>query len=136
MGFTISFDEKWEQWEDDPAEGYVLSLAYGEDTVLASADVYIMEWDPSFSLYEMAAILDPASEGATTQPLETIQIGGQSGLLQAYEMEEMGEYIIGRHYIVSKGYHAAVIILWAVEEVYDDFEEEFDSMADSFNFLP
>ena len=136
MVYTISFDEKWDQYPTEPSEGYVLSLGFGEDDLLASADVYTVEWDPSFSLYEMAEILDPASEGATTQPLETIELGSESGLLKAYEIEELGETLIGRHYMGAKGDWAIVIMLWAVEEYYAEFKEEFEAMAASFNFLP
>ncbi len=135
-GYTISFDEKWEQWPAEPSEGYVLSLIYSEDLVLASADVYIIPWDASLSIYDLGAILDPASEGATTQPLETIQIAGESGLLRVYEIENFGEIIIGRQYMVTLGDRAAIVILEAVVGTYGEFEEEFEALVASFNFLP
>ena len=115
-GYTVSFDEKWSQYPSNPAEGYVLSLGFGAEEILASVDVFmIYDWDPQFSAFDLASVIDPTADGAVTGPLETVQIGGQSGLMRTYEMVDMGVRIIGSQHILVQGDRAAVIILWAVD---------------------
>jgi tetratricopeptide (TPR) repeat protein len=135
-GFTISYDEKWQQWPAEPSEGYMLSLAYGEDELNASADVYIYyDWDPSLSLYDLAAYINPAENGAVVKPLEQVQINGISGLMRPFEFEGPGRVEIGRQYMVAKGNKLVIISVWAIEEIYPEFEAEFDALVDSFAFL-
>ena len=137
MGYSISFDEKWDQHPAEPSQGYVLSLGYGEDANSSvSADVFVFEWDVGLSVYDLADAVDPSADGTTIQPLETIEIAGESGLLRPYELEVLGNNVIGRQIMVVRGDRAAVIYLEAVEDSYDEFIEEFEAMVSSFNFLP
>ena len=114
----------------------MLSLAYGEDELNASADVYIYyDWDPSLSLYDLAAYINPAENGAVVKPLEQVQINGISGLMRPFEFEGPGRVEIGRQYMVAKGNKLVIISVWAIEEIYPEFEAEFDALVDSFAFL-
>jgi tetratricopeptide (TPR) repeat protein len=136
-GYTVSFDEKWSQYPSNPAEGYVLSLGFGAEEILASVDVFmIYDWDPQFSAFDLASVIDPTADGAVTGPLETVQIGGQSGLMRTYEMVDMGVRIIGSQHILVQGDRAAVIILWAVDSQAEEFAPEFEAIVESFDLLP
>ena len=135
--YTVSFDEKWSQYPSNPAEGYVLSLGFGAEEILASVDVFmIYDWDPQFSAFDLASVIDPTADGAVTGPLETVQIGGQSGLMRTYEMVDMGVRIIGSQHILVQGDRAAVIILWAVDSQAEEFAPEFEAIVESFDLLP
>lgn len=136
-GFTISFDEMWQQWPADPVEGYVLSLGYGDEFLEASVDVFLLEWDPNFSIRDLASVIDPSGQGVTVEPLESVQIAGQNGLKRAYnEFVDVNTVIRGDQYIVVKGNQAAVIVVSALDEAYGEFASEFEEIVASFNFLP
>ena len=81
-------------------------------------------------------IIDPENEGGISGPLQTVQISGQSGLIRTFEQEEMGDLLIGRQYIVAKGDRAAILHMWALESVAEEFEPEFEAIAQSFELLP
>jgi tetratricopeptide (TPR) repeat protein len=136
-GFTISYDEMWRQWAAVPAEGYVLSLGYGDEILEASVDVFLLEWDPNFSIRDLASVIDPSGQGVTVEPLESVQIAGQNGLKRAYnEFVDVNTVIRGDQYIVVKGNQAAVIVVSALDEVYSEFASEFEEIVASFDFLP
>jgi hypothetical protein len=126
----------WQQWAADPSEGHVLSLGYGVEELEASVDVYLIDWNPSFSIRDLAQVIDPSAEGAIVAPLEPIQMANLNGLKRDYEIMGPGTGIIGSQYMVTAGNRAAVIIVWAMDDIYNDFEAEFEEIVASFDFLP
>jgi hypothetical protein len=105
--------------------------------VLASVDVFVFDWDPSFSLDALAQAVEAGGTGVTTSGPEPMTIAGESGLVQHFEYEDESGYVIhGHQYIVAKGSRLAAVEVWAVEEVIEEFEIEFETMMASFQFLP
>jgi tetratricopeptide (TPR) repeat protein len=136
IGYTISYDEAWVPWPVEPDEGFVLSLGQGEDDPDASVELWVFnDWDPSVSLYELADWISPTDWGGIVVGQEPIQMAGQEGLLQRYEVDDFGSVVVGGQYFVAKGNMVAILDLWASEETYADFEAEFEAMVDSFAFL-
>jgi len=134
LGYAISFSENWTQLIANPEEGHILSLGIIDEDFVASVDVFVFEdWDPSLSLYDLASYLNPADEGARVEPLQEIEISGKRGLFRVYHDEQ--EQIIGHQYFVASGSRLMVMTAWAIEGLYDDFAEEFEAIATSFQFL-
>jgi len=135
--FAISYSQDWDRMEDDPENGYVLSLWIEEEDVIASVDIYLLEFPLGVS--ELAGAIAEAfyAPGSfNSLSLNDVEIAGGNGLVRQYELIYDDMVVDGRQYYAVRDGRAVIIITETSPGDYDIFAKEFEAIVASFAFLP